>query len=131
MKVVENFYSKIDVLRTLKESFEWKYFEEEFKPYESSSIWKIFLLHLINKDQFPIYDQHVFRFYNFYKNGLITEILSTHRMIYESYKYDYREWFNYFKNKHRLDPKKMDESFFTFGQMLKKLKGYPLKIQRR
>ena len=33
MKVVENFYSKIDVLRTLKESFEWKYFEEEFKPY--------------------------------------------------------------------------------------------------
>ena len=126
MKVVEGFYTKIDILKSLKKEFSWELFEDSFQPSKNSSIWKIFLLHLVKPNSFPIYDQHVFRFYSFYSKGEIEEISSNHNVVYSTYKSDYRRWFNDYSKEHRLNPKLMDESFFTFGQMLKKIKDYPI-----
>lgn len=128
-KVVKGFYEKIDVLRQLRNNFSWELFEHEFQPTKNSPIWKIFLLHLINSSEFPIFDQHVFRFYNFQKYGLIDEEISTKpKFVYETYKNEYKPWFNSVQQEYQLNPKLMDQSFFVFGQVLKNLKGLPKKI---
>lgn len=127
-KVVEGFYTKINVLKHLRNDFNWELFENELQPTKNSPIWKIFLLHLINPSEFPIFDQHVFRFYNFQKKGLIEEISNKPMEVYEIYKKEYKPWFNYVQKEFLLNPKLMDESFFVFGQLLKNLKGLPIKI---
>ena len=134
MEVVLGFWDKIDVLRELSvnfrwdEEFNWKLFEDEFEPHKTSPIWKIFLLHLINRYKFPIFDQHVYRSYNFFKNGVIEELPSSSSMVYELYKSQYKGWFNQIHEDFNVNPKEMDKSFFTFGRMLKGLGGYPIGI---
>jgi len=128
MKPIEGFYhnKKIEILRNLKNNFDWDIFEKEFEPTKSSTIWKIFLLHLINPEEFPIYDQHVFRFYKFVTTGKIEEIPNNNKEKYDSYKNGYKAWFNPLQKEYHLKSKKMDESFITYGQVLKFLKRFPI-----
>lgn len=128
MKGVLEHWNKIEILRELKREFNWDLFEREFEPQKSSTIWKIFLLHIINPNEFPIFDQHVFRSYNFFKNGVIEEIPNYSKSKYLIYKTEYKEWFNKNQQDYKIVPKKMDESFMSFGQMLKGLKNFPIEI---
>lgn len=128
LKVVKSFLDKYEVLNDLKRNFSWDVFEKEFQPMKSSTIWKIFLLHLIKPNEFPIYDQHVYRFYSFYRDGILQEIPNNNKIKYNNYKNDYKPWFNSVQKKYNLDHKKMDESFFVFGRFLKTLKKYPYMI---
>ena len=127
--VIEQFWSKIQILKKLRKSFDWELFEKEFEPDKSSTIWKIFLLHIIDPYNFPIFDVHVFRFHHFIINGIIEEIPSSQNLKYKYYKELYRKWFLLLRDKHSLDPKKMDESFFKFGQILKPLRGLPISLK--
>lgn len=129
MKVVLSFWDKIEILQKLRTDFNWSLFEREFEPYKNSTIWKIFLLHLVDVNQFPIFDQHVFRTYYFFKKGKIEELPISSEKVYEIYKYGYLMWFHEIQMKYNLPLKKMDESFFSFGRMLKGLKDYPIKIK--
>ena len=128
-KTVEGFWEKIDSLRELREHFDWELFEHEFQPQRTSNIWKIFLLHLVKPTHFPIYDQHVYRFYHFHKTGVIQEIPKNHSARYLGYKQDYLHWFNDIKTRYDLHPKKKDESFIAFGQFLKDLNPEPLEVR--
>jgi hypothetical protein len=134
MKTVLSFWNKIEVLRELQsnfrwdEGFNWELFEKEIEPQKNSPIWKIFLLHLVNQYKFPIFDQHVYRSYNFFKNGIIEELPSSSNKVYQLYKTEYKSWFNQLYDEFGIEPKKMDESFMSFGKMLKGLKGYPIQI---
>ncbi len=127
-KVIENFWSNREVLKELKISFRWELFEEYFKPEKSSCIWKIFLLHITDPQNFPIFDVHVYRVHYFISNGVISEIPNNQRSKYLYYKREYLDWFRELVNKHNLDPKKVDESLFSFGRKLKKLNDIPLKL---
>jgi len=126
MKVINGWIIKMGILKNLKNKFDWGVFESEFEPTESSPIWKIFLLHLINPNEFPIFDQHVYRFFNFFRNGIIEEIPDRPQDVYLIYKNDYHPWFNSFRKEYNLNPKQMDMSFFTYGQLLKRLNGLPI-----
>ena len=128
MDVIDGFWDKIVVLRKLKIDFDWELFENEFQPYKSSSIWKIFLLHIMDSHNYPIFDVHVFRFHHFIKYGFIKEIPNNQRLKYEYYKSEYLKWFRDLRDEYSLNPKKMDESFFKFGQILKPLKGLPIEL---
>ncbi len=128
-KVIEEFWKKRKTLEELKYSFDWNLFEKEFQPEKSSCIWKIFLLHIISPNNFPIFDVHVYRFHYFLKNNLIKEIPNSQRLKYQYYKNEYFPWFNSIKDREGLNPKKMDESFFRTGQVLKSLKGIPFDIK--
>ena len=119
---VEGFWSRKDLLIELRNNFSWDLFESEFKPIKTHNIWKLFLLHLVKPDYFPIYDQHVYRFYHFHKTGKIEEIPTNHKERYLGYKDDYLYWFNSIKKSYDLNAKKMDESFFSYGQCLKNIK---------
>jgi len=127
-KVVLGFWNKIGVMRELKIEFSWTLFQNEFEPQKNSNIWKIFLLHLIDPSTFPIFDQHVYRSYNFIKNGVIEEIPTKPKIRFEVYKLEYRDWFNNIQKEYKIEPKELDKSFFSFGKMLKGLKKYPIQI---
>lgn len=129
-KTVEKFWERREVLVQLRKDFDWDLFEKEFTPSSSSNIRKLFLLHLINPDHFPIFDQHVYRFYHFHKHGIVKEIPLNHSERYYCYKNDYLNWFNQIKESYRLIPKKMDESFFSFGQFLKGINKQGIEIRR-
>ena len=126
LELVNNFWSNIEVLRKLRKNFSWELFENTFKPSSSSAIWKIFLLHIVDKNHFPIFDQHVYRFHKCLRESIIEEIPSSNKKKYEYYKNTYLSWFNFTKEFDSLNPKKMDEAFFKFGQILKPLKDLPL-----
>lgn len=128
MKVINYYWSKVEILKCLKHEFNWELFENEFEPDKSSCIWKIFLLHITNPNDFPIFDVHVFRFHHFIKYGFMKEIPNNQKLKYDYYKNEYIGWFRELRNIHLLNPKKMDESFFKFGQILKPLKGLPFEL---
>lgn len=128
LELVNDFWSNIEVLRKLRKNFSWKLFESTFEPSKSSAIWKIFLLHIINKNHFPIFDQHVYRFHKCLDESTIEEIPNSNKKKYEYYKNTYLIWFNYRKEFDSLNPKKMDEAFFKFGQILKPLKDLPFHL---
>jgi len=130
MNVVNEWKDKLGILRSLRKDFSWEVFETEFKPTQSSTIWKIFLLHLINQEEFPIFDQHVFRCYHYFQTGDIEEISTRRQDVFSSYKNDYQPWFNSLRNEYNLNPKLMDMSFFTFGQLLKRLNGLPIERKK-
>ncbi|MCW5520183.1 hypothetical protein J1N09_10065 [Aureitalea sp. L0-47] len=131
MTNVLNYWKKVEVLKYLKTDFDWEIFESEFEPQKSSTIWRLFLLHIMNPSQFPIFDQHVFRSYKFITKGVIEEIPNNSKKKYLLYKNEYFDWFNNLKQEYNESPKKMDESFFSFGQMLKGIKKYPINIEQR
>jgi len=124
--IVDGFWDNISVLKTLRKNFSWELFETTFNPSKSSAIWKIFLLHIVDKNKFPIFDQHVYRFHKYYDQSIIEEIPYSNKKKYTYYKEEYLNWFNLVKEEDSLNPKKMDEAFFKLGQIIKPLKGLPL-----
>lgn len=125
---VMGYWEKIEILKSLQQNFDWEKFETEFEPQSNSTIWKLFLLHLINPNEFPIFDQHVYRSFMFIEKGIIEEIPLNSKKKYLIFKTEYLGWFNQLKKEFEESPKKMDESFFSFGRMLKGLKDYPFQI---
>lgn len=127
---VLRYWDKVEILRKLKLNFDWELFENEFEPHKESTIWRLFLLHLMNPQEFPIFDQHVYRSYRFFTSGVVEEIPSYSKTIYHIYKDEYQPFFNNLKKHHNGSPKNIDESFFSFGRMLKGLKGCPIQIKK-
>lgn len=125
---VDSFWAKVEVLRKLRRSFSWDSFEKEFQPTNGASVWKLFLLHLLRPEEFPIYDQHVYRFYHFYQNGDIKEIPKSGTKVYNHYKNVYKNWFNDIGISYNLNPKMMDEAFFAYGKMLKSIRNTSYEI---
>ncbi len=83
-------------------------------------IWKIFLMHLARPDEFPIFDQHVYRAYFFLKSAEITDRTFTKDDINL-----YREYFSYvtkLRNETSLDLRTIDKGLFAFGRFLKEHK---------
>jgi hypothetical protein len=55
--------ARLQRINQLKQELHIDHFREEFA--DISAIWKIFLLHIIAPDIYPIFDQHVFRSYSY------------------------------------------------------------------
>ena len=80
------------------------------------AIWNIFYIHCLNPSQWPIFDQHTFRAMKYMKTGQISEIGTTNKQKYESYKKEYIPFIRGFGD---IDHRKLDKSLFAFGQFLK------------
>ena len=90
--VQTNISPKCDIINQLRINFKLTEFEKNFG--KVSTIWKIFLLHIILPETYPIFDQHVYRACHYLKTTAIEE-LSMHEdekmAIYES---EYRPFFD-------------------------------------
>ena len=109
--------SKIDVVNNLRaaSNFDLEYFLKEFK--QVSVVWKVFLLHILKPNRFPIYDQHVHRAYRFINNQSSNGIKAS---MNESVKlkFYFEEYYPFVRQSKITDLKKMDEAFFAFGQFI-------------
>ncbi|WP_461643177.1 hypothetical protein [Labilibaculum euxinus] len=110
--------AKLEIINKLKtkQDFELIEFEQNFN--NLTAVWKIFLLHIIRPDRYPIYDQHINRAFNFihrldYKNISADSITNKSKELF---------YFNtYLSFIHSLDNcnlKTLDEAFFAFGQFI-------------
>jgi len=82
-----------------------------------SAVWRIFLLHIICPNKFPIYDQHIHRTYNFI-NGIEWKTVKNtmpNQQKMEFYQNTYLQFINEIKYP---EIKALDEAFFAFGQFL-------------
>ena len=79
-------------------------------------IWKIFTLHIMYPDKYPIFDQNVYRAMHYLQTGTVKEIPSKNCDKQTSYITEYLPFYN----AHGYYPdRKLDKALFSFGQFLK------------
>lgn len=109
---------KLDLINNFKKSdkVNLDLFCNEFK--ELPAVWKIFLLHLIKPNIYPIYDQHIHRTYLYIHNEDWTNISSSNILNKEKEKFYFERYLPFIQTNTVCEIKKMDEAFFAFGQFL-------------
>ncbi|WP_412476413.1 hypothetical protein [Flavobacterium sp. TBRC 19031] len=114
----KNILSKLSVINTFKNSehFNLEIFKEEFK--DLSAVWKIFLLHIIKPDTYPIYDQHIHRTYLYIHKKDYSNLSNTSVNNKEKERFYFEEYLQFIRSSGIKDIKKLDEAFFAFGQFL-------------
>ncbi|MCK5741014.1 MAG: hypothetical protein KAH48_02260, partial [Chlorobi bacterium] len=105
---------KINLFKSQKE-FSIDNYLEEFR--NVSFVWKIFLLHTIRPNDYPIYDQNVHRAFAMINGDLYDKITSSMSDKQKSNFYfkDYVPFFQAVDRHQRID---FDKAFFAFGQFL-------------
>ncbi len=107
----------IKVINKLKKEFDMNLFLATFG--KVGAIWKIFLLHAIQPNMFPIYDQHVHRAFIFIQFQKTEEISSSNKTKFKVYMEEYLPFFQEAKRTSKCDGKKVDEALWAFGKILK------------
>lgn len=122
-KKKEELFTKIldkwELIVKLKSDFELSSFKVEFSGV--SAVWKIFLLHCINPEVYPIYDQHIHRAFFFIHGKDYSYIDNTTYSQKEKEEFYFNTYLP-FINKYRsegFEVKKIDEAMFAFGKLLK------------
>jgi hypothetical protein len=115
-KALESIIDKIDQINALKTKFCIDTFLKEFS-FVKGAIWKTFLLHIIQPDSFPIFDQHVYRAYLFIVKNKRGEIPDNKRKQ-DVYFSEYVPFFNGLAG-NGVSRKKLDEALWSFGKFLK------------
>jgi hypothetical protein len=115
----KNILSKIETINILKSNFNLSLFLKEFN--NISTIWKIFLLHIINPKMYPIFDQHVFRAMKYIRFSIIEEIPVDNKHKEKVYFDEYVDFFNTLKSElpENFNNKKIDEALWSIGKFLK------------
>jgi len=111
---------KLGIINNLSQDLELDKFFNEFR--DVSAIWKLFLLHVIQPESYPMLDQYVMRAYYFLTEGSINKNLTVkEKDKLEFYKRYYLSFFNgladQVKSKHSR--KHVDEALWAFGKFLK------------
>jgi hypothetical protein len=96
-------------------------FKNEFA--DISAIWKLFLLHIIAPNIYPIFDQHVYRACIYLTTQKLKEIPLSNNKKEQIYFQDYLEFFNDIVATSQLPRKQVDEALFSFGRFLKSIYG--------
>jgi hypothetical protein len=111
------------ILRNLRKVNELKtnFLLEEFNNTFSSlpTIWKIFLLHCIQPQIYPIFDQHVYRAMHCVENGTILEVPKSERQKYRQYFDSYVSFFNRVVQQSNRSYIKVDRALWSFGKSLR------------
>ena len=109
--------AKLALINKYKQNDNWSIedFQNEFE--DLSAVWKIFLLHIIKPEIYPIYDQHIHRAYNFIHKLPYSKISAslTNKNKEHFYFNTYLKFVNKLKD---VNLKKFDEAFFAFGKFI-------------
>ncbi|PIQ23443.1 hypothetical protein COW36_09360 [bacterium (Candidatus Blackallbacteria) CG17_big_fil_post_rev_8_21_14_2_50_48_46] len=85
------------------------------------AIWNIFYAHCLEPENWPIFDQHVYRAMQFLKKGSILELSQKNKDKYEVY---LNEYINFFKSFSGHPQREIDKALMCFGKYLKAIKPY-------
>jgi len=120
-KTVRSITDRIQVVNQLKSSFDMDTFQEQFDAI--SAIWRIFLLHIIVPQAYPIFDQHVYRACHFLETGSIEEIPQSSPSKVRVYFREYVPFFDALQSGCGASGKQVDEALWAFGRFLKTASG--------
>ncbi len=122
-KLLNQFISKIKILKRLENDWDIDLFLKHFSPDIKAPIWNLFLTHILHPSKFPIYDQHVYRAQQFLITGQIKELKNEERKISELFFNDYKPYFNNLRRTAKTTLKQTDEALWAFGKFLKQQKS--------
>ena len=109
--------SKLALINTYKQNNDWSVEDFQKQFVDLSAVWKIFLLHIIKPNTYPIYDQHINRAYNYIHNLPYSEISASMSNINKELFY-FKTYLPFVEELNGLNLKKFDEAFFAFGKFL-------------
>jgi hypothetical protein len=109
--------SKLAMINSYKENNDWSIedFQNQFN--DLSAVWKIFLLHIISPNTYPIYDQHINRAYNYIHELPYSEISASMSNKNKELFY-FETYLGFLKELNGVNLKKFDEAFFAFGKFI-------------
>ena len=113
----EKILRKLPTVNKLKKHFSLGEFEQDFP--NLGTIWKIFLLHCIQPDTYPIFDQHVFRAMCYLQDHQVSEVSGSDRQKYRQYLDLYLPYFNTVVEQSCCSKVKADRALWMFGKALK------------
>lgn len=113
--VKNNVVKKLDLVNQFKQKMDIEAFDKSFG--KMTSIWKIFLQHIIVPKTYPIFDQHVFRTYSYLTKGKAVELVDNDKVKNAVY----AEYVLFFHGilKEGINYRKADKALWTFGKFLK------------
>lgn len=111
--------SKLDFIKALKksDSIQLEDFLNEFK--NLSAVWKIFLLHIIKPELYPIYDQHIHRAYNFIHGLEYNNISASSFKDKDKLDFYFTSYLKFIEKNRKVNLKRLDEALYTFGKFLR------------
>lgn len=121
LKLMEENKETIRNFRGSKPTFEELYIFSR-KIFKSGVVYQIFLMHICKPNEYPIFDQNVFRSFIFLTTG---KIIKTPQDIQEYL--DYKEFVFKINKKYNIKLRYIDYALFAFGQFLANPKKF-LKI---
>ena len=118
-----NIKRKLSIINKLKSDFDLNAFLKEFEDFRGF-VWKIFLLHIIKPLEFPIYDQHIHRAYQFIfeKDWQSVSAQMNEKAKCEFYFQTYLPFVKSETKKYELEIRSLDRGLFVFGGNLKRKK---------
>ena len=126
---IKKLYKKSRDFKRVSKIFSEELFEEKFNMHKNPGIWMMFLMHLFQPNNYPLFDQHVYRAHVFLNEGAIKEIPTSNKRKYIFFKEVYIPWFMSLKSSTKHSGKLLDESLFTLGQHLSKIKNQPDRLE--
>ncbi len=118
-KFLNNVLKHREDINELKSKWDIVRFDEIFKPTEHAAIWNSFLMHIIRPNEYPIFDQHVYRSFYYLKTDRVQELKGSNKKRTEIYREDYLPFFLQIKGKSKKRLKSVDEAMWAFGKFLK------------
>jgi hypothetical protein len=108
---------RLTAINELKTKFLQEQFDRKFT--DLSAIWKIFLLHCVQPQTYPIFDQHVYRAMCYMQSGVITELRNNSTRKYKQYFESYVPFYSSVVKCSCRDSVKVDRALWVFGKTLK------------
>ena len=115
----EKILVKLFIINQLKTQWDEKIFNQEFDSL--SAVWKIFLSHIIHPEQYPIFDQHVYRAYKY----IVDQVNESELPFYNKTKLKiyYKDYLPFYLNckeimDKRFTSKDLDDALWIFGKFL-------------
>lgn len=110
--------SKLEIINSYKSSNDWTISDFQKNFNDLTAVWKIFLLHIIQPNKYPIYDQHIHRAYNFI-HGLDYKIISSSTVTDREKEIFYFETYCKFVAELKINLRTVDKALFSFGQFIR------------
>lgn len=108
---------KLSKVNALKSHFSLEEFNNSFP--HLGTIWKIFLLHCIQPQTYPIFDQHVYRAMQCIEHNTVVEVAKSERQKYCQYFDSYVPFFNRAVQQSNRNAVQVDRALWFFGKSLR------------
>jgi hypothetical protein len=84
-----------------------------------STVWKVYLMHIISPTEYPIFDQHVYRAFCYLQKQVKEDSLGTNKQKETIYYEHYIHFYGDFKDaSEKFNEKEIDSALWAFGKFL-------------